>query len=102
MPTMSADSDRTSLTIRMREKPSARSAAISPSRWFTETVSSTVMRSTANETVTVVSTVGILSSKVGEAGLLKTPDDFVVGRSPDLWAQGADGCGGAIGNHRWT
>ena len=29
------------------EKPSARSAAISPNRWFTETVSSTVMSSNA-------------------------------------------------------
>ena len=59
MPTISADSESTSVTTRMREKPSARSAAISPRRWFTETVSSTVISSTANDTVTVVSTVEI-------------------------------------------
>jgi hypothetical protein len=46
-------------TTRHREKPRARSAAISPSRWLTDTVSSTVMSSSANETVTVVSTVEI-------------------------------------------
>ena len=45
---------------RARARSRARaSAAISPRRWFTDTVSSTVMSSTANETVTVVSTVEI-------------------------------------------
>ncbi len=56
---MSIDSHRTSATTRPRENPSARSAAISPSRWFTDTVSSTVMSSSANASVTVESTAEI-------------------------------------------
>jgi len=56
---MSPDSHTTSAITRRREKPSARSAAISPSRWFTETVSRTVMSSSAKVTVTVTSTVEI-------------------------------------------
>jgi hypothetical protein len=56
---MSADSARTSETMRRREKPSARSAAIWPSRWLIDTVSRTEINSTANDSVTVVSTVEI-------------------------------------------
>jgi len=56
---ISTDSHSTSATTRVRENPSARSAAISPSRWLTETVSSTVMRSSANPSVTVVRTAEI-------------------------------------------
>ena len=59
MPTINADSHSTSATTRAREKPSARSAAISPSRWLTDTVSSTVISRSANDSVTVVSTVEI-------------------------------------------
>jgi len=59
IPTISADSHSTSRTTRRCEKPSARSAATSASRWFTETVSRTVINRSANVTVTVVSTAEI-------------------------------------------
>ena len=49
----------TSATTRRRVKPSARSAAISPKRWFTETVSRTVMRRKPKKSVTELSTVEI-------------------------------------------
>ena len=78
MPTMSTDSHSTSATTRPREKPSARSAAISPSRWFTDTVSSTVMSSSANASVTVGQH-GRDLPEVGEAGALQPAEHLLVG-----------------------
>ena len=52
MPTSSADSQSTSAAMRRRENPIARRAAISPRRWFTDTVSSTVISTMPNDTVT--------------------------------------------------
>ena len=58
-PTRSAERHRTSLTIRFCEKPSARSAAISPRRWLVDTESSTVMRRRPKNIVIVASTTEI-------------------------------------------
>ena len=46
----------TPATTRARDSPSARSAAISPSRWFTDTVSSTAISRNPKNSVTVAST----------------------------------------------
>ena len=59
MPTSSADCQNTSAATRARENPSARSAAISPSRWFTETVSRTVIKRNPNSIVMVDNTAEI-------------------------------------------
>ena len=77
MPTSSADSQSTSAAMRRREKPSARSAAISPSRWFTDTVSSTVISRMPNDSVTNASAVGDLP-EVRETDALETLDHLVV------------------------
>ena len=52
VPTISGDSQSTPATTRPR-KAEGCSAAISPNRWFTDTVSSTVMSRSANPSVTV-------------------------------------------------
>ena len=44
---------------RARDSPSARSAAISPRRWFTDTVSSTPIRRKPKNSVTVARTTEI-------------------------------------------
>ena len=51
LPTSSADSHNRFAAIRRRGKPSARSAATSPSRWFTDMVSSVAMSRNANASV---------------------------------------------------
>ncbi len=75
---MSIDSHSTSATTRPREKPSARSAAISPSRWFTETVSRTVMSSSANAERDGGEH-GRDLPEVGEAVALQAPEHLLVG-----------------------
>ena len=58
-PTSIAPWASTSAAARPREKPSARRAAISASRWFTETVSRTVISRKPKSSVIVESTVEI-------------------------------------------
>ncbi len=53
------DSSSTPPITRDRERPSARSAAISPSRWFTDTVSSTPISRNPKNSVTVARTTEI-------------------------------------------
>ena len=58
-PTSSADSHSRFAAIRRRGNPSARSAATSPSRWLTDTVSSVATSRNANASVIVDSTTEI-------------------------------------------
>ena len=86
MPTISADSESTSATTRAREKPSARSAAISPRRWLTETVSSTVISSSAKRHGDSRQH-GRDLPEVGEAALLDASEQLVVGRRAQIGTQ---------------
>ena len=101
MPTMSADSQSTSATTRRREKPSARSAAISPSRWFTDTVSSTVMSSSANDSGHRRQHRRDLA-EVGEAALLDAADHLLVGERLRSGAERGDRGRGGGRCRRWT